>query len=52
MVALFIIMQGVVLSTLISLDYYHPLFLILVALTVIQYLYVAFSDPGYYNPSY
>ena len=34
MVALFILMQGVVLGTLISLDYYHPLFLILVALTV------------------
>ena len=35
MVALFIIMQGMVLGTLISLDYYNALFLILVALTVV-----------------
>jgi hypothetical protein len=35
MVALFILLQGVVLGTLISLDYYHALFLILVALTLI-----------------
>ena len=35
MVALFILLQGVVLGTLISLDYYHAVFLIFVALTVI-----------------
>ena len=51
MVTLFLVLQAVVLGTLASLELYDIVFWIMASVTIIQYLLVAFSDPGYYTPS-
>ncbi len=51
MVTLFLGLQGVVLGTLAGLEVYNIVFWVIASVTIVQYLLVAFSDPGYYAPS-